>query len=116
MTIKIQATPNRKVLGNVAFRAYQIGDQDVVGGNPLPYYPVTDADLIENGGEFKVAGNNPNQFLVYVTTGETPFGGSATPIYIVNFGPIPPVITDALLLETGDYILLETGDILLQEQ
>jgi hypothetical protein len=114
MATRIQAVTNRKVIGNVALRAYQVTDE-AVGGNPIPYYPISNSDLVENGGQFKVSGNNPNQFLVYVTTNETPLGGSATPIYIVNATPPTPTVTNGLLLETGDFILLETGDILLQE-
>lgn len=89
MTTRIQAVTDRQVLGNVAQRAYKTGDENVVGGNPIPVYKVSDSELVENGGQFKVSGNEAIQFLVYEVTGETPLGESALPIYIVN--DIPPV-------------------------
>lgn len=95
MALRIQAVTDRKVINNIALRAYKVGDSNVVGGNPLPVYKVQDSDLVENGGNFKVSGNAPHQFLVYEVENETPLGGSAIPMYIVNdTPPVPPPSLD----------------------
>lgn len=83
MVTKIQSVTNRPVRGNVAIRAYKV-TEDVPGGNPTPVIKITDADLVENGGTFRVSGNDAIEMFVYEATNETPFGGSAIPIYIVN--------------------------------
>lgn len=83
-------------------RAYKTGDENVVGGNPIPVYKVDDAELVENGGNFKVSGNEAIQFLVYEVTGETPLGGSALPLYIVNdIPPTPNPPTNLTATENG---------------
>lgn len=88
MAVLIQAVTDRPVRGNIALRAYKT-DLNVKGGNPIAIYKVTNSELIENGGHFKVAGNSPHQFLVHEVTDGSPLGGSAIPLYIIN-DTIPP--------------------------
>lgn len=98
MTIRVQAVTGRPVKGNIAIRAYNTNIL-VQGGQPVAVYKVSDAEIA--AGIFKVSGNSAHQFMVYETTDETPNGGAAIPVYIVNATPPAPTLDPEYLAYEG---------------
>ena len=85
------------------------------GGNAKPVYVVTDAELIENGGTFRVQGGPAMRVTgltsdTLATTGRGTLGGANMPVYIVTdalaaswgvMGGNGEIVTDATQTDRG---------------
>lgn len=110
-----------RIQGNSATPVYVYtsipSDRRGLGMAAQPVTFITDADLVENGGQYKLSGRVTAMPVIQVPAGSQTLGVAAIPVYDVTsknwppaFNPIIPSTGNTRITEASDTRITQVGD------